>query len=226
MVLPILWPFRANHCEIRDYKTGAPSDDHRFQLRVYAWLWSKDQEANPKGTLVDSLVISYHDHEVRVAVPDAEDLRVFEEEIKMRTAKALNALAATPPAARPKAENCSSCTVRHLCDEYWSWDGRKGLDGCHQRDSSEGSFSDVELTISGRHGPRSWDAFAHAGSDEASAGPVLLRIGELPFDLHPKQRVRVLDAYQPAESSMAKRAEEGDVAVVTIGARSELFLVA
>lgn len=213
------------HCEIRDYKTGLPSDGHEFQLQVYAWLWSKDREANPKGTLADSLVISYDDHDVRVAPPTAEDLRALEDELKRRTTEAVSGLRADPPAARPKEENCSICTVRHLCDDYWSWDANTGRDGC-QGDSPEGSFGDVELMISGRHGPSSWDAFTYTGSDATVGVPVLLRIRELPFDLRPQQRVRVLDAYKPAGNSMGMGDEDRDeVAVVTMGARSELFLV-
>jgi len=115
--------------------------------------------------------------------------------------------------------------VRHLCEDYWSWDARKDLDGC-QGESPEGSFGDVELTISGRHGPSSWDAFTYTGLDGTAETPVLLRIRESPFDLRPKQRIRVLDAYKPAGNSMGARDEGGDeVAVVTIGAGSELFLV-
>ena len=209
------------HCEIRDYKTGLPSDSHKFQLQVYAWLWSKDREANPMGTLADSLVISYEDHEAQVTPPNAQDLRALEDELMRRTAEALNGLEEAPPVAMPNEENCSNCTVRHLCDDYWSWDARRGFNG-RQGELPEGSFGDVELTIAGRHGPSSWDAFTCTGTKGKTGAPVLLRIRELPFDIHPQQRVRVLDAYKSAEKGDEDRDE---VAVVTMGVRSELFLV-
>ena len=35
-------------CEITDFKTGKPSEAHRFQLVVYALLWALDEERNPR----------------------------------------------------------------------------------------------------------------------------------------------------------------------------------
>ncbi len=213
------------HCEIRDYKTGTPADRHIFQLQVYAWLWSKDRQTNPKGELADSLVISYDDHEIRVEAPNAEDLRVFEDGLKRRTSEALTGLQSDPPVARPTEQNCANCTVRHLCDDYWLWHAKWGASG-HQDESHKDTFNDVELMISGRHGPSSWDGFVYSGVDGKKNAPVLLRVHELPFDLGSQKRVRILDAYIKVKNSMEENDDERDeVTVVTMGARSEIFLV-
>jgi hypothetical protein len=50
-----------NSCSIVDFKTGEPDDSHRFQLRVYALLWSRDVDLNPAGRKVDRLTLSYRD---------------------------------------------------------------------------------------------------------------------------------------------------------------------
>ena len=212
-------------CEIRDYKTGVPAEGHEFQVQVYALLWSKDLQANREGRLANALVISYDDHDVRVKPPSGEELRVLEDELRKRTAQALAALKANPPMARPNSHNCMRCPVRQLCDEYWSWHAKQGPSGKTDHSSVAG-FGDIELTVSGRHGPNSWDGFVDPGVDGLAGTRILLRGRELPFDPRPDQRVRVLDAYKAVWNSD----EHGEVArneptVVTMGAGSEAFVV-
>ena len=56
-------------CEVVDFKTGVPNEKHGFQLRVYALLWSRDTELNPKGQAANRLTISYDSGDVAVPAP-------------------------------------------------------------------------------------------------------------------------------------------------------------
>src|SRR5262249_34384015 len=71
-------------CEIVDFKIGAPDEEHRFQLRVYALLWSRDSELNPTGRLVDKLTLSYSGGDVRIDPPTSADLDALENELVRR----------------------------------------------------------------------------------------------------------------------------------------------
>ena len=43
-----------DECEITDFKTGLPREEHRFQIEVYALLWTLDKKRNPQGRLRQS----------------------------------------------------------------------------------------------------------------------------------------------------------------------------
>src|SRR5262249_54949644 len=107
-------------CEILDFKTGAPDDHHAFQLRVYALLWTRDAELNPSGLIPKTLRGCYRHGGVLVDPLTASDLAGFERDLVARRDAASVAVEAKPPEARPKAVTCRYCTVRHMCDEYWS----------------------------------------------------------------------------------------------------------
>ena len=106
-------------CEIRDFKTGEPKEEHELQLHVYALLWWLDRARNPTGRLADRLVVSYDSGDVRMTVPGARALQALREKLGARRAAAIAALEDDPPEARPSAANCGFCSVRHLCDAYW-----------------------------------------------------------------------------------------------------------
>ena len=122
-------------CEIRDFKTGVPREDHEIQLRIYALLWARDKELNPESQPATRLVLSYDNADVEVLVPDQEQHRHLEEDLRRRTDLALAELGSHPPEARPSSENCAHCSVRQLCGEYWTW--------CKREDSTYESKSRI-----------------------------------------------------------------------------------
>ncbi len=203
-------------CEIRDFKTGAMKDAHEFQLRIYAFLWARDHELNPSGRRADKLVLSYNDRDVEVSAQSTEALHSVGEEIRTRTGKALAAIQLHAPEARPNSENCSYCSVRHLCDEYWKWPGRHGED----QGLPTVRFADVEIALTGRHGPSSWDGVLEASPGSDSTQPALLRTANLQFDLQPGQKIRVLNVHIKSPNE-----DEGLPVVATMGANSEMFLL-
>jgi hypothetical protein len=196
-------------CEITDFKTGAADESHKFQVRAYAVMWRLDDELNPSGRVADRLVLSYESHDIDVAAPRASDIEDLARDLIARRLSAEAALAARPPSAHPNAETCRYCGVRQLCDAYWS--------STTQIVSDDGRYGDVELKITGRHGPLSWDGEVVRGRDLPPKTPALLRLKQ-DYDFKKGARVRVLDA------AIARDPEDGGApAVVTLSVLSETY---
>jgi hypothetical protein len=209
------------HCEIRDFKTGVPKDEHKVQLWTYALLWARDADLNPSGRLADKLVLSYLESDVEMASPEAGILCSFEDEIKKRSATARGDLQSGNPQARTSEHNCMYCAVRHLCEDYWHWLAQQSPKDL----STKGTYLDIQVKLSSQHGPTSWDGEVESGPAMKVGEPILLRTENLAFDLRPGHRLRLLNAYV----SMPNEKEDADngyhVILVTIGSRSEVFLV-
>jgi len=198
-------------CELTDFKTGATEEAHKFQVRAYAVMWRLDEELNPSGRLVDRLVLAYESQDVDVAPPSASEVVDLGRELLARRRAAEAALAACPPSARPSTEVCRYCGVRQLCDAYWA--------SATQVISDDGRFGDVELRITGRHGPTSWDAVVMCARDWPANTLALLRL-QRPEQFKAGTRVRVL------ECALARDPEDAAApAIVTVGALSETYLV-
>jgi hypothetical protein len=203
-------------CEISDFKTGAQDDGHRFQIRVYALLWRADEELNPTRRRADRLVLRYGGVDVEVSAPTAAQLDDLERDIVARRDAAQRAVSGPRPEARPTAENCRFCGVRQLCGEYWEAATQQALVAY----GADPRFTDVQLTVTGRHGPSSWDAVIEVARNAAAGRPALLRTkGNLEFQSG--ERLRVLDA------AVAVGVEGDDQPVViTLGTMSETYAVA
>jgi CRISPR/Cas system-associated exonuclease Cas4 (RecB family) len=200
-------------CEITDFKTGMASENHKFQLQVYAVLWSLDEELNPTGRLVDRLVVSYNGGDIEVAPPTVAQIAEFEKVLGEYRAAAEVLLSARPPEARPSEENCRHCGVRQLCDKYWM----ATLSKRPVAKATDPIFTDVELRIGHQHGQTSWDAIILLSPDLPAGKPALLRIPH-PIDLRRDTRVRVLDA-----SLSVNLENEEEPAIVTLGMFSEMY---
>ena len=197
--------------EITDFKTGAADEGHKFQVRAYAVMWRLDDELNPSERLVDRLVLAYESQDVDVAPPSASEIDDLSRELLARRQAAEAALAARPPSARPNTESCRYCGVRQLCDAYWA--------GSSQAVSDDGRFGDVELKITGRHGPTSWDAVVVRARDFPAKTTALLRLQQ-PDEFKAGARVRVLDG------ALARDPEDDSApAIVTLSALSEAYRV-
>jgi hypothetical protein len=101
--------------------------------------------------------------------------------------------------------------VRQLCEAYWASDT--------QSLSDNGRFGDVELKITGRHGPTSWDAVVVRARNLPANTAALLRLHQ-PDEFKPGARVRILDA------AIARDPEdEAAPTIVTLSALSEIYRV-
>jgi len=138
---------------IMDYKTGQPDPSHIDQLRVYALLWKHDTELNPTGRAATKLVIVYTTHDEAYDAPSETELADLREALIRRMHLAEAELAVRPPPARPDPESCRHCTVKHMCEEYWS---ALPLNQDPSTDDGEMLFLDCEGVVSQRNGPRSF----------------------------------------------------------------------
>jgi len=207
-------------CEIRDFKTGKPKPDHELQLEVYALLWAMDEEINPAGRFADRLVISYEGKDVELPPPGKERLSNLEQELVARTEAVLEELKVEPPLGRPQEESCRYCGVRHLCGNFWLYHQNRA----HIERTDLSHFGDIQLRISGRHGPTSWDGIVESSTAAEPEQAVLLRTTDLPFELEPGTRVRLLNVRL---SAFRDDLDDGvhPVAVATMVSSTEIFLV-
>jgi hypothetical protein len=211
----------ADSCEIRDFKTGTPKDEHKVQLWTYALLWSRDEDLNPSGRLADKLVLSYDESDIEIPSPDDSKLLSLEDEIKQRSATVRTGLQSGNPDARTSEENCIYCAVRHLCEEYWHWLTQQSP----KDESTKGTYIDIQIKLSSQHGPTSWDGEVESGPAMKAGEPILLRTENLAFNLRPGHRLRLLNVHIriPIEENGAENGHH--VIVATMGSRSEVFLL-
>ncbi len=181
-------------CTITDFKIGTKSENHEFQLRVYALLWQKDFESNPAGTPATKLVLSYPRADQRVPVPREAELADLSKELKRRSETVRAEIRNSSPKANLSIENCSRCQVRQLCTQYWTKDRQKSvavpsLDAC---------FDDIEIVLSARRAETLWEAECSASSVLQQGSRVLVRVpaSETVAQRYfiSNQRVRLTDA--------------------------------
>lgn len=198
-------------CEITDFKTGEADEAHKFQVRAYAVMWRLDNELNPSERPADRLVLKYEAKDVDVAPPSASEVDDLTRELLARRQAAEAALAAQPPSARPSTESCRYCGVRQLCDVYWTGFTPVASDGdCR---------GDVELIVTGRHGPSSFDADIVRAPARCAATIAVLRV-TVSDEFAPGTRLRVLDC------SLSRDPDVADAPLnVGVGLYSECFEV-
>lgn len=208
-------------CEVRDFKTGAWKEAHELQVRIYALLWWRDTDLNRAGRLANRLVLSYEDGDVEVPAPGEAELEALENKLKNRTAAVLAELSEDPPEARPSQDNCQFCAVRHLCEEYWRWPGRRGGDA----ESLKDAFADIQVKLVSRHGQSSWDAVIESQEESTAGKAVLLRTAGVRCDLRAAQRLRLLGVHLSTPRDGVS-GEEPSMLVATMGEMSEAFVLA
>jgi hypothetical protein len=188
-----------NGVRITDFKTGAENPAHHDQLRLYALLWDADGTVNPDGLPVTELIASYPDHEVAVSVPSAADLAALGDDVAARIEVAEAAIAADPPAAR-LGEHCNLCSVRGLCDPYWSTGAAPTVE------VSDGTWYDLTGSVMREHGVKSFVLReGRTGSD------ILVRTPTPAFALPLGRDIRILGARRVVDADE----EESLIAALT-----------
>lgn len=196
-------------CTITDYKTGAADDHHAEQLNTYALLWSRDPELNPHRLPVTRLVVAYATHETVLDGPSNAELDSLAEQLQHRIADADQQLRSRPPPARPAEVLCRFCGVRHLCEDYWQVlrPGR-GLAA-----SENVAFTDCEVLVQSRNGPRSWMVKLEPGEELA-----LLRTSTESAGFRLGDRIRLLNL-------AVGRDDDSGTATLTQTQASEVFVL-
>jgi hypothetical protein len=161
---------RASSCDITDFKSGVPSDDHLFQLRVYALLWLRDSEVNPRGIAVNRLTVSYptEDRALTFSQPEQSS---FSSALQSRTDSVRAAITGATSKAVLSTEVCPHCDVRLLCSEYWTT-LRPSTPTFGAQDDH---FDDVQLVLTSRKGENTWLAEVQIASHLEPAAQILLR---------------------------------------------------
>jgi hypothetical protein len=203
-------------CEIVDFKTGAEAEEHRFQVRAYALLWSREDDLNPSRRIASKLTLAYMGKNVDVEAPTGAGLESIEGEMVARAHAARSAVATLPPRANPTADNCGRCGVRHLCDEYWTSGVQRDL--AFSLGTARPSFADFQVLVVERNGPSSWDAVVEVSRDVAGGNRAVVRTGRDEAHLQVGQRVRILDAHMAEGHD-----EQAQPVILTIGSQSEVY---
>jgi CRISPR/Cas system-associated exonuclease Cas4 (RecB family) len=205
-------------CTITDFKTGTKSENHEFQLRVYALLWQRDFELNPAGRTATKLILSYPCAGQSVPVPTESELADLSKDLKTRSETARAEVGSSSPKANLSIENCGRCQVRQLCTQYWTKDRQKSSavpdpDAC---------FDDIEIVLSTRRVETLWEAECVASSVLQQGVRLLVRIPASEIVAQERftsgQRVRLTDAFVSARDGE-------DLPLVSLTAATEfLFL--
>lgn len=205
-----LLSLESDMCVLTDYKTGSPDPRHLEQLRIYALLWSRDEERNPTGVLAERLVIAYATHDEVHEGPTADELEQLASTITTRVRDAESELSRRPPPAKPAAEMCRLCAVRHLCNDYWPSEAAVANSPAG---TPPGSFVDSEVSILRRNGPRSW--LVALGPDDTTA---LLRTPSEAAPFRPGDQMRVLDVVHGED-------EESETTILSMTQASEAYVI-
>lgn len=164
-----------------DFKTGEEDAGHDDQVRVYALLWSLDDQSNPEGRPATKLEVAYPSHTRSVEPLDEAALGALESTTAGRIAAADAITQKASPIATPSLERCQFCQVKHLCDVYWPT-----IPKAVSETSTEEWF-DFEGRALRPHGTRSW----YLESTNSTA-EVLVRTVETNVPFPQGARVRLL----------------------------------
>jgi CRISPR/Cas system-associated exonuclease Cas4 (RecB family) len=201
-------------CVITDFKTGEKQEQHRLQLLVYGLLWRGDAELNPGEELPNRLVISYPNGDEVIAPVVSKEIDELSDLLKSRTTIVRNALQIVPPKAILSPDNCPSCDVRILCQDYWTSERTVKCGAASRNDS----FDDLEIVLIRRLGQLSWEAAVKRSDILRKQTKLVLRLSEadalLQEQFSPNRTLRLTNA-------LHSTCDEGDIAVVRITSYTE-----
>jgi hypothetical protein len=195
--------FSADECVITDFKSGEESEFHALQIRVYALLWLRDVELNPRATRASKLILSYaRGDKVSPGISEI-DADVLDNDLRIRSELVRSSFDGDKTKAILSDENCAQCQVRHLCREYWTSE-RKISRPTKSRDCY---FDDLEVVVTARRADRTWEADCKISNILSAPVRVLVRISSeaLPLACHlnPGTRLRLIDALvSPGEENI------------------------
>ena len=197
----------AEGADIVDHKTGAQDPSHLDQLRFYAMLWDQDEVANSARTPVGTLTASYPTTEESLPAPDAaKNWPTLASRTAERVAAADGQVVVRCPGSARLASRAAYCSVRSLCDAYWS---EVVPDPAEVTD---GTWFDYEGVVAAQNGVKSWWM-----RDPHDRRKMLVRTPP-GRQLSPGQRLRILGLRREDDPEL-------EAPVATLTTSSELFVV-
>lgn len=195
---------------ITDFKSGKVDPAHDEQVQLYALLWDLDRETNPERVAATELVVSYPARDRILPAPDASALRALEAAARTRIERADAEVSGSSSLARPAAETCRFCPVRHLCTEFWQEIAPS------PSTVPTGDWFDLEATVIRQNGVKSWVVESTHGGVE-----MLVRTPSPSITLPIGKRVRVLGVREVDEDH-----ERPEVVIAALGSSSETYVLA
>ncbi|MBK9474656.1 MAG: PD-(D/E)XK nuclease family protein [Tetrasphaera sp.] len=197
----------ADGAKITDFKTGAEDQAHQDQLQLYALLWSEDSLVNPVGLAVTELVAAYPSHDVVSAAPTAEQLTGLRAGVATRIEAADAAARADFPVALI-GDHCGLCSVRGLCDTYWS------TGTTATAEVSEETWYDLAGTVVREHGVKSFVL-----QEAKTNAEVLVRTPTPSYAVPMDRDIRILGARRVIDP------DEEDALIAAVASVSEILVV-
>lgn len=194
---------------ITDFKSGKEDLSHDDQVRLYALLWDLDREANPKRVAATELVVSYPARERVLPAPDASALRRLEATTRARVEDADAEVSGSSSLAKPAAETCQFCQVRHLCTEFWQ-DMAPSPAAVAPRD-----WFDLEASVVRQNGVKSWVVESTQGGVE-----ILVRTPSPSSKLPVGKRIRMLGVRKVEDP------DRPELLIAALGSGSETYVLA
>lgn len=194
--------------QLVDFKTGAEDERHTEQLRLYALLWSQDQQVNPDSIAASELVIVYPNATVRLPPPNPSQLEELRQGVVERIRNAESALSFALPVAS-LGDHCGHCPVRGLCSVYWE------QEPSNARTTGEGDWFDLQGVVTGEHGPKSYRL-----RDFITQQDVLVRTPNSSYKLPIGSAVRLLNVRRQVDP------DDSEVVIVGVTSSSEVLKLA
>jgi hypothetical protein len=193
---------------ITDFKTGAEDPSHQEQLLTYALLWAMDRVVNPHCRPCHELRAAYPQRDAVFPPPDEDALAQLAAKLGARIQAADDAVVAASPDAR-LSDGCRLCGVRPLCADYWADPATAAVP------SADGEWFDVEGTVAGQHGAKSWFVQLDGGR-----GSILVRMASPSETLPLGRSVRLLGVRRVVDP------DDPDALIAAMGASTETFMLA
>jgi len=114
--------------EIYDFKTGSTKEKDREQLLLYSLIWKYDEIHNPTSRKASKLTLVYENKDTDISPLNDLELKTKAESLKNEITNLKNDIKNSSFIARPTYDNCNFCSVKQLCDNYWSYLDQNKID--------------------------------------------------------------------------------------------------
>ena len=186
-----------------DYKSAkSVRDEYWDQLKLYGWLWSKDERNDKESDY--NLVLVTGNGSSQSMLFEAHERNEFEKRLIKRLAQAESSLASSVVEARPSAENCRFCPVKVICGDYWS---------LLETSNSDEKWMDLRVETLATAGGDSWRVLLKSKEKEA----ILVFGDNNDGSIKPHQEFRILNAFMKIDEELGP--------IIRLGRNSEIFRV-
>jgi CRISPR/Cas system-associated exonuclease Cas4 (RecB family) len=199
-----------------EYKTGERRPEHEKQSQLYAFLWWATT-----GRLARERQLLYpNQNVVKLGGMTQSGLQQEEKALKARVAWAKKEIASKLPGAHIEEQRCRSCTVRQLCEEYWTAKetaaSRWVWNGANQAMPAMGSIEWRDLEMELARTERLAEGFMVRGQTEKGTKQIVCK-------MPPQFRASTTSSYKRVRLLNVGLVPDGEVTRVIWSSASEAF---